>query len=615
MTDNRFILNSAYDLNQMQEADSISSYYHSNAPLQMENVCNRVVILLTMCVNKELSIILANTDVSEKDYFIFLKKTYTEVCLKYQNINKRIITKLEIDISKQKEFLEYLNYFVVCLLSGIKYIEKKKDEKWHQYDEQNEWNTRFRREERVRDYMKGLISNNGKFTKFTLKNKIEIPYMYVLAWDLTPLFKKFFDTYEPYGDNDQSYYGNLCRNTSIELRYISDNLLDILIYGQQTDKERFSETSPDKLLKIYKTITFKKLLPTICFGERVNYNHDLLNPDGDIIAKKTHQLPFIKKEILQSIPLLPMQVDKEIYNPEKSTRMMLDLLKEKNKTKDYLESDILYLKNSIVNFCELLLDWVWETEINFLRIDIAKTEEYFINIIKFAKTLPRNDNPESKETYLKSLLSVIAKIWDTTQLNNIEVIDGKPKTYILYACFSVLKLTRNWNEHNLIHDVSFTFVAFAFIISLRYIFDIDKLCTEMRNNYLYEEEKFFRFFKESPLDYSEYNISEIEKEYKLLYNNVSQSAFYNNHNWAQKKFPETDWPGDPHQVLSTAGYSESLIKEQMTENEIYLTFWLTIHMGKKQNQIIKLSKSTDKNIFILLTDIYEYQKKSFLLSN
>ena len=110
MTDNRFILNSAYDLNQMQEADSISSYYHSNAPLQMENVCNRVVILLTMCVNKELSIILANTDVSEKDYFIFLKKTYTEVCLKYQNINKRIITKLEIDISKQKEFLEYLDY-------------------------------------------------------------------------------------------------------------------------------------------------------------------------------------------------------------------------------------------------------------------------------------------------------------------------------------------------------------------------------------------------------------------------------------------------------------------------------------------------------------------------
>ena len=615
MTDNRFILNSAYDLNQMQEADSISSYYHSNAPLQMENVCNRVVILLTMCVNKELSIILANTDVSEKDYFIFLKETYTEVCLKYQNINKRIITKLEIDISKQKKFLEYLNYFVVCLLSGIKYIEKKKDEKWHQYDEQNEWNTRFRREERVRDYMKGLISNNGKFSKFTLKNKIEIPYMYVLAWDLTPLFEKFFDTYEPYGDNDQSYYGNLCRNTSIELRYISDNLLDILIYGQQTDKERFSETSPDKLLKIYKTITFKKLLPTICFGERVNYNHDLLNPDGDIIAKKTHQLPFIKKEILQSIPLLPMQVDKEIYNPEKSTRMMLDLLKEKNKTKDYLESDILYLKNSIVNFCELLLDWVWETEINFLRIDIAKTEEYLINIIKFAKTLPRNDNPESKETYLKSLLSVIAKMWDTTQLNNIEVIDGKPKTYILYACFSVLKLTRNWNEHNLIHDVSFTFVAFAFIISLRYIFDIDKLCTEMRNNYLYEEEKFFRFFKESPLDYSEYNISEIEKEYKLLYNNVSQSAFYNNHNWAQKKFPETDSPGDPHQVLSTAGYSESLIKEQMTENEIYLTFWLTIHMGKKQNQIIKLSKSTDKNIFILLTNIYEYQKKSFLLSN
>lgn len=70
------------------------------------------------------------------------------------------------------------------------------------------------------------------------------------------------------------------------------------------------------------------------------------------------------------------------------------------------------------------------------------------------------------------------------------------------------------------------------------------------------------------MDYSEYNISEIEKEYKLLYNNVSQSAFYNNHS-GHKKFQETDWPGDPHQVLSTAGYSESLIKEQMTESKYF----------------------------------------------
>ena len=68
-------------------------------------------------------------------------------------------------------------------------------------------------------------------------------------------------------------------------------------------------------------------------------------------------------------------------------------------------------------------------------------------------------------------------------------------------------------------------------------------------------------------------------------------------------------------MLTIAGDRDSLIKNQMSENEIYLAFWLAIHMGKAHNETINVSESVDINLKALLNNIYEYQKGSFLLYN
>lgn len=85
--------------------------------------------------------------------------------------------------------------------------------------------------------MKGLISKERKYTKFTMQKHIEIPYMYVLAWDLPTLFRTFNDA--PIIQDNTSYLCNLRNNMSIALKYISDNLLDILMNGEQIDRETY----------------------------------------------------------------------------------------------------------------------------------------------------------------------------------------------------------------------------------------------------------------------------------------------------------------------------------------------------------------------------------------
>lgn len=618
MTDNRFILNSAYDLNRMEEEGTIASYYFTNALIQKENIYNRIVTLLTMCINKELSILLEREEAVEEEYYISVKKIYNGIVKKYQEINEKIVNQLEIDAVYKTEVLEYLNNFVICLLSGVKYIEKKEGEKWHLSDEDNEWNTRYRREERVRDYMKKLISRDRKYTKFTIKNRIEIPYMYVLAWDLPNLYERIFEKYEPNCEDDRSYIGGLRKNTSIELKHISDNMLDILLHGVQRDSERYEEDTVNSSIKMEKIVAYTNLLPTIIFCQKVNYNDNLLVPGGRIMARRTHQLPKIKREILQSVPLIPMKVESESCKSLKAFQLMLELLKEENKTKDYLESDILYLKNCIVKMCELLLDWIWKDEFESVRIDKLEAEQYLIEIIKNANTIPRENNNESRETYIKKLFSVIVSEWHEEQLDNIEVTE-KIETYIEYACFSVLKLSRNWNGHKLkgINRISIEFVVFIFIISLRYIVKVNQLNMEMNREYLYEEAKLFKFFKRKKIDYVNYDVSNIEWEYKLLYHNVVEMVFKDGDmGWVKKEFPRSDeiLVGDPHQVLNAAGYKKSLIKDKMSESEIFLAFWLVIHMGKAQNKTFKLPASIDINVLELLNYIYEYQKESFLLN-
>lgn len=616
MTDSSFILNSAYIINNMDNVEDIASYYIENSLTCKTNIYNRITMLLTMCINKELSILLVNNNIVEEKYFTHVQKIYDEIYKKYINLNKKLTNQLEIEASKKEEACEYLNNFVVCLLSGVKYIEKKKGKEWHEWDYQNEWNTRFRREERIRDYMKTLFSVNGKYTSFTKKNKIEIPYMYVLAWDLSNLFENFFEKCESHSYDNTSYFGNLRKNTCIELKSISDYILDILLTGYKIDDQNIDDNRSNEFIIHYRTVNFEKLLPTISIGERINYYNDLLEPTKRFEAKKLNQLPPIKREVLQKVPLLPMEVDNNIFKPITALKMMLNLLKEETKTKEYLESQIYDLKNIIEEINILLCEYIDQTTDDILKISRPKAKKYLEDIIHSADMSISENTSELKKTYLKNLLSVIVKIWDSSQLDKVKVTNGEYETYISFAYFSVLKLTRNWDAHNLINNVSFLFVIFILIISLRYLFNnMNNFDAKMKQKYLEVESKLLKFFKCEPSDSSKDDPSEIEKEYRILYKNVYQKVLNDNNSRLIRIFPKENCLGDPHQVLTIAGDRDSLIKNQMSENEIYLAFWLAIHMGKAHNETINVSESVDINLKALLNNIYEYKKGSFLLYN
>lgn len=612
MDNSKMILDFAESLNEIEDVNGIHEYYEEHVRDIICTTYNNVVILLTMCVNKELYLTLSNdSDITVEQYPCWLKEQYCSITEKYEHMNAAMIELSMLAEEERKEFIEYLNHMVKCLMSGIKYIEKKKDDSWNLYDEQNEWNTRFRREERVRDCMKILISDDRKFTKFTMKNHIEIPYMYVLAWDLQTLYKAFEE--RPKTAEDISYIANLRNNTSIELRHISDNLLDILLYGVQADPEKYEDSDPNAMIKLCKHVSFRNMLPSISIVDEVDYRHDLNDRGAWVKARKNHVLPLVKKDVLSKIPLLPMEYEKKIFEPIKSLEMMIGLLKEENKTKDYLESDMVYLKTCIVEMCRKVEDWIsFKDALDFTRVEKKKAVDYLHSISRTANNVPRENSNENKQDYIQKIVHILAIEWDEKNLKYVQVEEKNPETYVEYAYFSVLKLTRNWIFHNLIVKSSLSFAVFLFVIALRHLVDINKLNVEWQREYMAMEIKLYHFFGDEKIQYDAFDISELDKEYKVLYDNVNKKAFEGGKkDWATK-FPKEN-EKDAHQVLNTAGYKKSNIRTQMSENEIFLSFWMSVHYGGVNNMTKKIENTRDSNLFELLERTFKFQKESILL--
>lgn len=613
MSDKKLVMNLAEDINAMLEKKQVREYYVERAMTITEDVFNHIVILLTMCVNKELQLAFDDTDdVSVEQYPQRVKEIYDGILSLYQKKNSDIINKIHIPENETIFFLKYLNKMVRCLLSGIRYIFKKEGEKWDLVDARNEQNSRYRREERIRDEMKSLISVANPLASYTVKYNIEIPYMYVLTWDINTLYS-CFDYKQEY--EDKSYIGNLRRNTSIELRHIGDNLVNILLYGVQINKEKFEDESENAPMRVYKEVDYRSLLPTIAFRESVDYS-DLENTGSQFVAYKNHTIPYVKKETLKRRPLLPMELSKREYDPVKTLDFMVRLMKEENETKDYLNSDIVYIRDCITSICEKLLEWILEDEgkdnIDFIVLGKEDIKIYLEKIINAVNNVPRKENISNREDYLKKLVTEIAKEWDKENLRP----DKDSKLCIRYAYFSVLKLTRNWNAHNLMQNVSISFVAFLFLIAIRYLINLEKLDTKYPEHYrefLFEEAKLFKVINETKIDYKlQVKLSDIENEYLVMKKNVLKSAFENNVPKIFISFFKDTAKRKPHKILSAAGSEESKIKKDMSENEIFLAFWLSAHMGDN-NPLQKIGNTKDINLIEILERIYSYQRKSFLL--
>ena len=234
------ILHFAEEINAINDLAGIERSYLKNSKNLDKDICNMQVTLLTMCVNREIRISLdKNEDV---------KKFCSDIKHKYNKVNRNIVKDIKSsELSKKEKYIfeRYLNKIVGCLLSGIKHEELNS----------------YEREERVRDNMKGLITHNVADIKCTIEQGIEIPYMYILAWDLPNLYidmgKKHFDysklkflSKEKVEElNNASYIRKLHSNIIDYYSHISDNMIDILLHNEldADDEKKKFENMIDKL--------------------------------------------------------------------------------------------------------------------------------------------------------------------------------------------------------------------------------------------------------------------------------------------------------------------------------------------------------------------------------
>lgn len=610
MSNKREIMNFAEDINKIKEQKLIREYYVKCSENITEDVFNHIVILLTMCVNKELQLAfdVIDDDIGVEMYPKKVMGIYNNILSLYQEENVNIVKKANIPETEISAFLEYLNNMVKCLLSGLRYIFKKEGEKWYFGDAKNEWNTRYRREERVRDNMKSVVSKGMPFAKYTITHNIEVPYMYILAWDIPTLYEYYGKPLEEYISG--SYVKNILFNTSFALNNISDNLIDILLHGMQVDKENFEDETERNIFRVCKEVNYRRLLPTISLGESVDYNNDLENPRGRFIASKNHVVPYIKKEILKKIPLLPMELDKKEYGSIKSIEYMINLIKEENKTKDYLESDILCMKNGIVSICQKLLDWIQQNNSKVIVSQKEVVSKYITTIINSVNNDPRKSNEANRKDYFRKVATEIAKEWDKNNLKFKTPRNDDGESYISYAYFSVLKLSRNWISHKVIQDVSISFTVFLFLITIRYIVEANRLDLRFQAEFGVEEERLLELLGEKSIVYDKIELLDLKNEYQIMRQNVFESAFENGNTGWLGDFPEKGLK--PHKVLTAAGHDKSKIKNKMSENEIFLAFWLSIHMGD-DNIPRKIDFSKDTHLIEILERTYSYQQKSNLL--
>ena len=615
----RKIIEYASYLNDEVDFNNVGEYYVEQIESIEEDIYNMVIFLLTMCINKELTLRMNNDTIPVEKYPDELKKIHSIVSEKYRFLNSQVISKLkQNNLADVYIFSDYLDRILNTLLSGIKYIEKNKDEEWNYCDQFNAQNTQYNREERIRDYMEQIVFVDKTFAQFTMKYKIEVPCMYVLAWDLQNLVNNYDKDRSIYGK--KSYMAGLRRKISNTLRLVSDNSREILIAGNQVDEEKYEEHNENACIMYMKNICYIDLLPTIVYSENVSKSEidDLQSPGSWAKARKTHIVPLIKKEVLQKKPLVPMEIKKELCESKTSLKLLMDLLVEENQTKDYLKSDITKFSDTVAKICFTLLGWLGREDGYELRLPLEYTKHYLNKIMNAVQYLPRKDTENNYQEFLKNVANEIALAWDSKNLSvhSFSPVNKEWNTYLEYAYASVLKLSRNWNFHKLMSDPSIGFVTFLFMISLRYVFIVEenKMDDILLSSYRGMEAELFNFLSKEKVPYNKSILEELKKKYEKIYNCILE---YSGDNKKPPAYiPDKVSDIDSHKVLSVAGHKKSKINNFVSENDIFFTFWITVHFGSEltKDSLDNIRDLEDPNIKYILERTYKYINKSQFLS-
>lgn len=160
----------AKELNVISDVADIHKFYISRSQEKRSDIRNIQVTLMTMCVNREIRVILdKKIDADVTEYPNILKEIYASILDKYTELNSDVIKSYKSGVMNEEEsveFEDYLDKMVKLLLSGIKYIEKKKNVSGY-IDKKNHLNQQCAREERIRDNMKRYVTSEKKYREYT----------------------------------------------------------------------------------------------------------------------------------------------------------------------------------------------------------------------------------------------------------------------------------------------------------------------------------------------------------------------------------------------------------------------------------------------------------------
>ena len=584
------ILHFAEEINAINDLAGIERSYLKNSKNLDKDICNMQVTLLTMCVNREIRISLdKNEDV---------KKFCSDIKHKYNKVNRNIVKDIKSsELSKKEKYIfeRYLNKIVGCLLSGIKHEELNS----------------YEREERVRDNMKGLITHNVADIKCTIEQGIEIPYMYILAWDLPNLYidmgKKHFDysklkflSKEKVEElNNASYIRKLHSNIIDYYSHISDNMIDILLHNEldADDEKKKFENMIDKLPNCEQYAADEE-----SWEKKVNWNK----------SKNIQIKPFVFMKKISFEGLLPT-IKYEDEKDGKAMNMMVELVRKENEIKEYdLSQEIKELSDCIINVCRFLLDTIRHNKYNKpLIFNENVIINYLEDIQKKANCLPRDDSEEKKQNYINGLIDCISKLWISDnvteeRLKEIQYDDNGNIKYEHIACTYALKNCRNWIAHfKITQKYDIKFVVFLFAISVKVLFE-DNIVGKTYSTY---ESNMWSLFEIFPINMNKYE--EISKE--TIINAYKKLCITAKNNGYKNKDSSNAYI-EPQKLFVYLGGEKS--KYILTQGDVAASFWLSLHMRsctEAEKIVFKNIPQKDINAYLIgIANII--QKESIILN-
>ena len=584
------ILHFAEEINAINDLAGIERSYLKNSKNLDKDICNMQVTLLTMCVNREIRISLdKNEDV---------KKFCSDIKHKYNKVNRNIVKVIKSsELSKKEKYIfeRYLNKIVGCLLSGIKHEELNS----------------YEREERVRDNMKGLITHNVADIKCTIEQGIEIPYMYILAWDLPNLYidmgKKHFDysklkflSKEKVEElNNASYIRKLHSNIIDYYSHISDNMIDILLHNEldADDEKKKFENMIDKLPNCEQYAADEE-----SWEKKVNWNK----------SKNIQIKPFVFMKKISFEGLLPT-IKYEDEKDGKAMNMMVELVRKENEIKEYdLSQEIKELSDCIINVCRFLLDTIRHNKYNKpLIFNENVIINYLEDIQKKANCLPRDDSEEKKQNYINGLIDCISKLWISDnvteeRLKEIQYDDNGNIKYEHIACTYALKNCRNWIAHfKITQKYDIKFVVFLFAISVKVLFE-DNIVGKTYSTY---ESNMWSLFEIFPINMNKYE--EISKE--TIINAYKKLCITAKNNGYKNKDSSNAYI-EPQKLFVYLGGEKS--KYILTQGDVAASFWLSLHMRsctEAEKIVFKNIPQKDINAYLIgIANII--QKESIILN-